>query len=304
LNGNITDYINDYTIDLDEPGLYSFKLNNLKNGCVDQKDIFIREQQAQFTDVVTDATSPSCEEIRNGAIVLKSLNGTAPYKIKFDGKEQKDQLIFDNLWPGIYELQVVDSFGCEVFKEVIVPDPATTTITFDEPLIIQFGDSIVLTPNITESIPGRATIRWYLKDSLICEGCRFITVQPFVNTFYTVKISYDGFCEEEVNVLVRVVKELENAIPNIFSPTSTSGNNIFYIPQVVGIERINRILIFDRWAENVYQGLNLMPGDPTYGWDGHFNGSAVATGVYVVVIELLLEDGTIWKYKGDLTVLR
>jgi hypothetical protein len=40
-----------------------------------------------------------------------------------------------------------------------------------------------------------------------------------------------------------------------------------------------------------------------YGWDGMFDGKPVAPGVFVVIAEFLLEDGTIWKYKGDVTVL-
>ncbi|MBL0099725.1 MAG: hypothetical protein IPP49_06455 [Saprospiraceae bacterium] len=67
---------------------------------------------------------------------------------------------------------------------------------------------------------------------------------------------------------------------------------------------IQSIKIFDRWAENVYLVRNLMAGDPSLGWDGTFNGKECQMGIYVVIAELVLADGTIWKYQGDLLLVR
>lgn len=304
INGNITTITDIYTAELNTPGLYTFTLRNTVNGCVNRKDIAIEKQSPQFTNVVVESKSPSCPEIRNGSIQLMDLNGTSPYRIKFDGVDQNEKTSFDNLWSGIYNLEVIDSFGCVVTKEVNVPQPATTEITFDPQLKINFGESIELRPNIVESEPGRATMLWYQGDSLLCDGCRTLIVKPFVNTVYTLKISYDGFCQEEVKVLVRVVRKLENAIPNIFRPQSDGPNRLFYIPQTLGISMINHIYVFDRWAENVFRASNVLPGEVSKAWDGTFDGKPVAEGVYILVIEFLLDDGSIWKYNGDLTVMR
>ncbi|MBK9734468.1 MAG: gliding motility-associated C-terminal domain-containing protein [Saprospiraceae bacterium] len=97
---------------------------------------------------------------------------------------------------------------------------------------------------------------------------------------------------------------MESAIPNIFAPGSGGNNPLFYIPQIRGIEKVNYIRIFDRWAENVYNGIALMPGDASTGWDGNFRGKQANTGVYVVFVELTLANGTIWTYQGDLVLLR
>ena len=49
---------------------------------------------------------------------------------------------------------------------------------------------------------------------------------------------------------------------------------------------------------------NVPSGDITYGWDGTFNGDNCAEGVYVVIVKLLLADGTIWNYQTSVTLLR
>ena len=97
-------------------------------------------------------------------------------------------------------------------------------------------------------------------------------VSPFVNTVYNVEYSLDGFCKLNAAVLVRVENDIEGAIPNIFAPFSFGSNQFFYIPQTRGIEKINYIKIFNRWAENVYSGYDLVPGDISTGWNGLFNG--------------------------------
>jgi hypothetical protein len=73
---------------------------------------------------------------------------------------------------------------------------------------------------------------------------------------------------------------------------------------VRGIQEILSLAIFDRWAENVYFQKNIPPGVPELGWDGTFDGQLVQPGVYVVVAECLLADGTVWRYKGDVVVTR
>ena len=51
---------------------------------------------------------------------------------------------------------------------------------------------------------------------------------------------------------------------------------------------------------------NVPPNDPTFGWDGTFNGEDVEQGVYVFLIEITYVGGLneTDTFTGDITVIR
>ena len=46
----------------------------------------------------------------------------------------------------------------------------------------------------------------------------------------------------------------------------------------------------------------FQPNDPSYGWDGVFNGQICDPGVFIYFAEIIMKDGRIEKFKGDLTI--
>jgi len=302
--GNINRRVNDFIIEVDKPGNYIYRVEDVSNGCISDKTLEIIETPQQFTEVETVAFPPDCDMIRNGRILLSDFNGTSPYIVSLNGINRNGQTEFFNLSPGEYRFEIKDSLGCKVLKNVMLNEGSNLNLDIESEILILFGDSVLLKPQFMPDLGGLAVMRWYVKDTLICAGCTELWVRPFVNTIYTIEYDINGQCREVATVLVKVKNDIEKAIPNIFLPSSSSGNNKFYIPQVRGITRINSIRIFDRWAENVYVVNNILPGDPISGWDGTFNGKDVQPGVFVVFVELVLSDGIVWKYQGDVTLLR
>jgi gliding motility-associated-like protein len=68
---------------------------------------------------------------------------------------------------------------------------------------------------------------------------------------------------------------------------------------------IDKMLIYDRWGEQIFQAQNFASNDPMQGWDGHFRGTMLQPGVYTYVI--MLEEGYNDKYStlsGDVTIIR
>ena len=303
-NGNITQSLSEYIIMLDTPGFYRFSLINKKNGCAASENVIISETPQAFTSLDFELMSPICQEINNGSIVIQNLNGTAPYHIVVNTKDQGQSLSLFNLSGGNYSYTVTDSLGCVVQKDIVLPNAPDLNVGLEKEMIILFGDSLLLVPQYVQDPTGRATLKWYIRDSLLCEGCPSLWVRPFVNTYYDVEYSVNGLCKKTARVLVKVKNDIEKSIPNVFAPGSGGGNPLFYIPQERGIKMIQSIKIFDRWAENVYLVRNLMAGDSSLGWDGTFNGKECQMGIYVVIAELVLADGTIWKYQGDLLLVR
>ncbi|MBC7884544.1 MAG: gliding motility-associated C-terminal domain-containing protein [Saprospiraceae bacterium] len=304
INGNILTQLTQYMIDLDAEGLYTFEILNEINGCSRTETISVTASPQQFTFLGTEENAPTCQEIFNGNIILDSLNGTSPYRIIFNNVDQGSRLTYFNLSPGVYHLEVVDALGCRLEKTVTLTKGPDLNISIDPEFSILFGDSLLLAPQFGSAPNGTTNIEWISKDSIICIDCTALWVRPFVNTIYTIRYSIEGKCAQTVTVLVKVKNDINQAIPNIFAPSSATGNNLFYIPQIRGIDKINYIKIFDRWAENVFTGHDMIPGDSSMGWDGRFNGKDAVSGVYVVFAELVLFDGTVWQYQGDVMLLR
>ena len=302
--GNIIRQVNDFIIEVDKAGNYMFQMENLSNGCISNENIEISEPPQQFNQLDFEANSPDCDLVRNGKISLTGFNSIGPFMVSLNGTDRNGQTEFFNLSPGVYRFEIRDSLGCKVNEVVTLGEGANLQLDIESEILILFGDSVLLKPEFTPDLSGMAVMKWFVRDSLICSGCTELWVRPFVNTIYTIEYDINGQCKEVASVLVKVKNDIEKSIPNIFLPSSSSGNNRFYIPQVRGINNINSIRIFDRWAENVYMVENILPGDPTTGWDGTFNGKDVQPGVFIVFAELVLSDGSIWKYQGDVTLVR
>lgn len=302
--GSIISSPNTAIVQVNKPGDYFYELKNNVNKCVSIKNVTVSETPQKFTSFDTQTVPSLCSEINNGILRLSSFDGIAPYTVELNGQKKGNQIQFFNLEPGQFKIIVSDSFGCKVEKQIIIPRGPDLSIKTDKEKKILFGDSLLITPELGLDPEGRAKLIWKQSDKILCSGCKELYVRPFVNTIYDVEYSIDGFCKQNASILVRVENDIESAFPNIFAPNSFGNNQFFYIPQTRGIEKINYIKIFDRWAENVYVAYDLLPGDISSGWDGKFDGQFVAQGVYVVIAELLLSDGTVWKYKGDITVVR
>lgn len=303
-DGNIVRKISDYSIEVNKSGHYQFSLTNLLNGCVLDTVISVNDDPQQFTILNIDTIPPICPGIINGVIHIKELNGIAPYNIVINGDDKGEQLYFTNFSSGVYTIKVTDSLGCIQEKTVTIPPASNLQIDIDEIVTIKFGDSILLQPLLSTDPTGTATLSWFKRDSLLCSNCPELWVRPFVNAYYTLVYDIGGLCTEKIDVLVKVKNDIDKSIPNMFRPGSNMDNDVFYIPQTRGIEKVIKLLVFDRWAENVFQAYNIDSGQKNLGWDGNFNAKPCLPGVYVVIAELLLSDGSIWHYKGDVTLIR
>jgi gliding motility-associated-like protein len=132
------------------------------------------------------------------------------------------------------------------------------------------------------------------------------TAKPFRPTEYTVTlISKDG-CQASDRVIIDVNTEPHIYIPNAFSPWDQNGKNdvVYIFADGNQVLKINKFQIFDRWGEMMYQAYNFQPNDPGHGWDGRLNGKFLDPGVFVYYAEILLVDGRIILYKGDVTLVR
>jgi gliding motility-associated-like protein len=100
------------------------------------------------------------------------------------------------------------------------------------------------------------------------------------------------------NVLIKALDcTNEIFIPNVFSPNGNSKNERFkvYGNRIVKID----MKIYNQWGQQV-----AVVTDRKIGWDGTHKGKPQPAGVYIYVLDAAMEDGSLIKRKGSITLIR
>ncbi len=97
------------------------------------------------------------------------------------------------------------------------------------------------------------------------------------------------------DLTVIIVPKLD--LPNAFTPTQNSVNNMIYV-RGYGIGKM-KWRIYNRFGNLVFES-----NSPTIGWDGKYKGVIQPMDVYAYTLEVEFTDGTRATKKGDITLLR
>ena len=210
--------------------------------------------------------------------------------------------VFDGLFAGDYQLNIIDIKGCEDSIMVAVDEPNPITADAGEDIVVLLGFDGQLNGSWVAN--GNVTIIWTPEEGLSCTDCPNPTVVAPGTTTYTMTIIDENGCitSDEVTVTIRVERPVYG--PNIFSPNRDGINdnfNLFTGPAATGIEEL---LVFDRWGNKVYEGKNLTPNDPIQGWNGKFNNRYVNPGVFTWLAKVRFVDDVVANFSGDVTVVR
>jgi gliding motility-associated-like protein len=318
-DGHIVSGANTLSPVVNKEGTYQLTVANQTTGCVKTDNVVIDRQTNVPTDFADTLKNPTCKD-NDGFITFGPVTGGfGPYLYSIDGgKTFVSTIDFAAISPGTYDLYIQDVNGCEFHKSLSVPKAPDPAISIDPKFSIELGDSLKLNAVLPTGYP------FALIDSIVWAPLDGLTfkyspnpiqnlknrlspwAKPLRPIQYTVTlISKDG-CQASDRLIIDVNTEPHIYIPNAFSPWNQDGkNDVVYIfadgSQVV---RINKFQIFDRWGEMMYQAYNFLPNDPSHGWDGRLGGKYLDPGVFVYYAEILLIDGRILLYKGDVTLVR
>lgn len=198
-------------------------------------------------------------------------------------------------------LQTRNTFGCEAntSKMVnVVPLPGIEPL--DNPVMFAGGNA-VLRVNYSGPI---VNYNWSPPGGLSCTDCPEPIASPRKTTTYTITVEDSYGCKNSEEVTVTVVCGGRNLfIPNTFSPNADGRNDYFY-PRGTGLERIQSFRIFNRWGEQVFSKTNFPANDPSHGWDGTVKGKAAGPDVYVYTIEIVCDNGEVFRYSGNVMLIR
>lgn len=277
------------------PGTYAVTVTDA-NDCTATSEIVI-DAGADIQAMIT-TTDPTCTGLADGVISVTDIaGGEAPYIVLINGVALlSDSLI--NLTDGLYSIVIFDNQQCTLEVEATLMSEAVPLIDdFQTSFDISAGDSVLVSLNLANEVVG---LSW--SDGIeigACMGCESFTVTPASTTSYEVIASDANGCQEVVNITVNVTTPRRTQA-NIFSPNGDSNNEDFTVYAAPG-SISNTLTIYDKWGNTVMS--RTLPTN-TNSWDGNNNGTQVANGVYIYVLNSISSDGRVTQEIGQVTVLR
>ena len=148
-----------------------------------------------------------------------------------------------------------------------------------------------------------ARLEWIATVPLPCTDCPTIRLLPTQDGVYSVTAYDANGCSVTTSTTIRLQKQNQLYLPNIFSPNGDGINDIYQIFAGNSIASIQQFRIFDAEGRLMYQVNDRLPTDNSVGWDGRFNGQKMLPSVFVVLVEVVLIDGTTAEYRGDFTLV-
>ena len=100
---------------------------------------------------------------------------------------------------------------------------------------------------------------------------------------------------------IEVHKDCYIDVPNVFTPNADGVNDYFFPRQLLS-KKVTafKMQVLNRWGQIVFVTERLDGS----GWDGKLNGIDQPQGVYVYLIEAILDENRVEKYQGNVTLLR
>jgi gliding motility-associated-like protein len=169
---------------------------------------------------------------------------------------------------------------------------------------IKAGDKVPLSVEATNETELRNFL-WTPSDTtLTCFQCPRPIASPLSTTTYRVFTSTIEGCAAESEMTIRVLcAEDQVFIPNTFTPNGDGNNDRFYISGK-GLGNVRRLTVFNRWGEQIFEANNVRSNDPGTGWDGTYKGEILPPDVFMYLLEVQCSNGELFKFKGDISLVR
>jgi gliding motility-associated-like protein len=283
------------------------------NGCTDTITVSITEPLAPLTAALS-TDSVTCFGGSNGIIVIDSVNGGTPaYEYAFDenGPFGPAEILSAGLPAGLYTVYVRDSNGCIItVNDLLIFQPGEVDVIAYEDQTIRMGQTVSVSATVNSTQVDTSLVSWYFYNTegvqtVLCEGgnCFEIDVNDIFETT-TLVFNLNNGCNDTATVTITVNTIESVFVPNAFTPNGDGVNDVFTIYGSTDVQRVERLLVFDRWGELVYEATDFAPNDLANGWDGSFKSKKLNPAVFVYYAEITLVNGETVTRKGDVTLIR
>lgn len=293
-------------VDVRDTGLYTLRVELIRNGCADTAQFVLMEHPDAITDAVLDVQSPECSGDENGLISVSSIEGgIAPFLYQLDGGSLHASPIFTELTAGTYVMTILDAANCAFDTTVVIDPAAAFQVDAGPDLEIYIGESIDLSGTTNLLLNLVQQDHWASLGNVLCMNCPEFNVSPVETTTYQYSVTSSTGCTLTDDMILYVQEHGKYYIPNVFSPNGDGINDEVRITASPGIMLVTQWIIFDRWGNTVFGKTNFDPTDASVYWNGHTTtGEFTNPGVFPYLIEIQLINGKVELYHGDITVIR
>lgn len=191
----------------------------------------------------------------------------------------------------VYTMIASNQYGCTDTQTVSVIVRPSAIIFMPDSVIIHPGESYHIMPQ-TNCVSFLWTPSGGLDNPFISDP----VAASLLDTKYIVFGSTEFGCKTIDSISVYSSPGTLLDLPNAFAPGST--NSVFRINKR-GLATLKYFRIYNRWGNLVYEGNNIDAG-----WDGKYNGAPQPYGVYVYEVEAIASDGTTFRKRGNVTLIR
>jgi len=189
-------------------------------------------------------------------------------------------------------------------------DTGYVQVAVGQPLLVKLGQDI--TASTGTQLPLKSTItngpvkywEWTPATDLSCDRCPEPIATIKNNITYVVKATSAYGCITTDTLQIKAF--CENAqvfVPNGFTPDGDGINDLLVV-RATGVRKVKLFRIFNRWGEIVFERYNFSPNDQAFGWDGTQKGVPSGPAVFVYTLEVECENGTVFSYKGNISLIK
>jgi gliding motility-associated-like protein len=279
-------------------GLYSLTVSDFY-GCSDTDGI---EITYDVPGTVTLSGGDSiCDDGTTVAEMNFNFNGLLPWNLEFTNGLINEIIqdipdsnyLFITSREGIYNVvsasDVNDCLANIVGTAQVIVYPLPVANIFPTEISIYEGDAIEL------EVGEYAMYHWFSSSGLDLDTFSTLSVSDS-GIFYVEVVDFNGCSDVSDYAIVNTKPYTNLFIPNTFTPNGDDHNELFVISGV-NIKTFN-IQIFNRWGELMFMSESIYKS-----WDGTFANKKVQEGTYYYQIEVLGNDGKIFKKGGVITSL-
>ena len=286
-------------IDIGKAGLYILKSTDPSNYCMDIDSIEVIETPFTVGLMIQD---PPCPDEQGTLGLDVNTTTTGMYTLNIEGVGSFQNFSSIRLDPGTYYLRLEHQSGCMYQDTVIITAAQNNSVFLKEQYKIKLGDIITLYPEFNFDTAKIKRFNWSPQEGILYHTL-YPVIQPDESTKYTLTLELDSMCEISAGTRV-IVSRPDVYIPNVFTPNNDGTNDVFRVFGGLEVETVEKMIIYNRWGDVVYQHNDFSLMDPSGTWDGNRKGKKEMPGVYVYLVKIRFINGTTKIYKGSLTLLR
>lgn len=282
------------------PGIYTVEVTDA-NGCTSVNSFEVNSENS--LEIEADVEAVSCYGSDDGMIAVNVISGVEPVTYDWTGPDgfTSGANPLPGLVPGNYTLTVTDANGCTLTEEFTIEQPDSLVITPLEAMVypngfnltgFQTGDGVIYAPQVSGGSMPYSFI-WSSENGFSSTSANnLLNLQAGT---YVVVVTDANLCNDTATIDLFQPDILE--MPNGISPNGDGFNDGLIIRGLDAYPE-NKLIVFNRWGNQVFEKTNYRNSDPWYGTNP--DGKELPEGTYFVVVELSGAD----NLKGYLEIRR